>query len=152
VVSWGEFERAEPEFAARVRRLLDAHKVKILATLRADGSPRTSGVEVDLADGELGFGSMPGARKGSDLRRDPRFALHCAPLDWSAEPDSGDAKIAGRAVSTGPMAGEMPGEVAGEGFRVDLTEVVVTSLNEAGTMLRVDSWRPGRGLRRVERA
>ena len=36
--------------------------------------------------------------------------------------------------------------------RVDLTEVVVTSLNEAGTMLRVDSWRPGQGLRRVERA
>ena len=148
MVSWGEFESAEPEFAARVRRLLDAHKVKILATLRSDGSPRTSGVEIDFADGELGFGSMPGARKGADLRRDPRFALHSAPLDWSAEPDSGDAKIAGRAVSTGPPAGE----VEGEGFRVDLTEVVVTSLNEAGTMLRVDSWRPDRGLRRVERA
>jgi hypothetical protein len=148
MVSWGEFESAEPEFAARVRRLLDAHKVKILATLRSDGSPRTSGVELDLADGELVFGSMPGARKGADLRRDPRFALHSAPLDWSAEPDSGDAKIAGRAVSTGPLAGE----VEGESFRVDLTEVVVTSLNEAGTMLRVDSWRPDRGLRRVERA
>ena len=148
MVSWGEFESAEPEFAARVRRLLDAHKVKILATLRSDGSPRTSGVEIDFADGELGFGSMPGARKGADLRRDPRFALHSAPLDWSAEPDSGDAKIAGRAVSTGPLAGE----VEGEGFRVDLTEVVATSLNEAGTMLRVDSWRPDRGLRRVERA
>ncbi len=148
MVSWGEFESAEPEFAARVRRLLDAHKVKILATLRSDGSPRTSGVELDFADGELGFGSMPGARKGADLRRDPRFALHSAPLDWSAEPDSGDAKIAGRAVSTGPLSGE----VEGEGFRVDLTEVVVTSLNEAGTMLRVDSWRPDRGLRRVERA
>jgi Pyridoxamine 5'-phosphate oxidase len=148
MVSWGEFEGAEPEFAARVRRLLDAHKVKILATLRSDGSPRTSGVELDFADGELVFGSMPGARKGADLRRDPRFALHSAPLDWSAEPDSGDAKIAGRAVSTGPLAGE----VEGEGFRVDLTEVVVTSLNEAGTMLRVDSWRPDRGLRRIERA
>lgn len=148
MVSWGEFESAEPEFAARVRRLLDVHKVKILATLRSDGSPRTSGVELDFADGELVFGSMPGARKGADLRRDPRFALHSAPLDWSAEPDSGDAKIAGRAVSTGPLAGE----VEGEGFRVDLTEVVVTSLNEAGTMLRVDSWRPDRGLRRVERA
>ena len=148
MVSWGEFESAEPEFAARVRRLLDAHKVKILATLRSDGSPRTSGVELDFADGELVFGSMPGARKGADLRRNPRFALHSAPLDWSAEPDSGDAKIAGRAVSTGPLAGE----VEGESFRVDLTEVVVTSLNEAGTMLRVDSWRPDRGLRRVERA
>jgi hypothetical protein len=148
MVSWAEFERAEPEFAARVRRILDAQKVKILATLRADGSPRTSGVEIEFADGELVFGSMPGARKGVDLRRDARFALHSAPLDWSAEPGSGDAKIAGRAVPTGPLAGEVPGD----GFRVELTEVVVTSLNEAGTMLRVDSWRPGRGLRRVERA
>jgi hypothetical protein len=34
-VSWAEFERAEPEFSARVRRLLDAQKVKILATWRA---------------------------------------------------------------------------------------------------------------------
>ena len=69
-------------------------------------------------------------------------------MRFPVRPDSGDAKIAGRAVPTGPLVGEVPGE----GFRVDLTEVVVTSLNEAGTLLRVDSWRPGSGLRRVERA
>ena len=45
MTSWGEFERAEPEFAHRVRGLFDAHKHKTIATLRTDGSPRISGIE-----------------------------------------------------------------------------------------------------------
>ena len=100
MVSWSEVEKAEPEFAAKVRGLFDAHKHKTIATLRADGSPRISGIEAEFADGELTFGSMPRARKGADLHRDPRFALHSAttdppdaiPSDWP-----GEAKIAGRA-------------------------------------------------------
>jgi len=76
MAAWKDVEQAEPEFAARVRRLFDAGRHKTIATLRADGSPRISGVECEFADGELRFGSMPGARKGADLRRDPRFALH----------------------------------------------------------------------------
>jgi hypothetical protein len=32
-------------------------------------------------DGELAFGSIPNARKGADLGRDPRFALHSATID-----------------------------------------------------------------------
>jgi hypothetical protein len=59
-----------------VRRLFDAGRRKTIVTLRADGSPRISGIEGEFADGELRFWSMPGARKGADLRRDPRFALH----------------------------------------------------------------------------
>src|SRR5690242_9670667 len=81
MVAWADVERAEPEFAARVRRLFDAGRHKTIATLRADGSPRISGIECEFADGELTFGSMPGARKGADLRRDPRFALHGPPAD-----------------------------------------------------------------------
>jgi hypothetical protein len=76
MAAWEDVEQAEPEFAARVRRLFDAGRHKTIATLRADGSPRISGIECEFADGELRFGSMPGARKGADLRRDPRFALH----------------------------------------------------------------------------
>jgi Pyridoxamine 5'-phosphate oxidase len=151
MASWSEVEKAEPEFAAKVRAIFDAHKSKTIATLRVDGSPRISGIEVEFVDGELIFGSMPGARKGADLRRDPRFALHSAPLDPPEDTPAswvGDAKVAGRAVSTGPLNGE----VEGEGFRADLTEVVVTGLNEAGTMLRIEMWHPERGLRRIERA
>ena len=150
MASWTDVEHAEPEFAARVRRLFEAHKHKTIATLRADGSPRLSGIEAEFDGGELTFGSMPGARKGADLRRDPRFALHSATVDPpDGDPSSwaGDAKISGEATFVRELDGEPPGEL----FRADITEVVTTGLNEAATMLIIESWRPGRGLRRVER-
>src|SRR5690349_6187709 len=103
MAAWREVELAAPDFAQRVRRLFDAHKHKTIATLRADGSPRVSGIEAVFADGELTFGSMPRARKGADLRRDSRFALHSAtvdPVDGSEAQWPGEAKIAGRAVLT----------------------------------------------------
>src|SRR5579872_7468723 len=75
MTEWRDVEKAEPEFAQRVRALFDAHRHKTIATVRADGSPRISGIEAAFEDGELVFGSMPDARKGADLRRDPRFAL-----------------------------------------------------------------------------
>jgi hypothetical protein len=149
MASWSEVETAEPAFAARVKALLDAHKHKTIATLRADGSPRISGIEVEFAGGELTFGSMPGARKGADLRRDPRFALHSAsvaPPEGAEATWAGDAKVAGLAVPAGPVEG-----MAGELFRADLLEVVVTALTPSGTALRVESWTPAQGLRCVER-
>ena len=150
MVTWKEVEDAAPEFAARARRILAAHKHKTLATLRADGSPRISGIECEFADGELTFGSMPGARKGADLHRDPRFALHSASVDPPEGNEAawvGDAKVAGRAVRAGAVDGPADGEL----FRADITEVVITGLNETATLLRVESWTPVRGLRRVER-
>src|SRR5262249_2888142 len=89
-------EQAEPEFAQRVRALFDARRHKTIATLRTDGSPRISGIEAVFEDGELVFGSMPNARKGADLRRDPRFALHSAtvdPVEGSEAQWPGEAKI-----------------------------------------------------------
>ncbi len=81
MTTWADVERAEAGFATVVRALFDAHRHKTIATLRADGSPRISGIEATFGDGELSFGSMTGSRKGSDLRRDPRFALHSATVD-----------------------------------------------------------------------
>src|SRR5581483_9886252 len=52
---WEEVERSEPEFAARVRALFDAHKHKTIATLRLDGAPRISGIEANIEDGQLTF-------------------------------------------------------------------------------------------------
>ncbi|WP_410673822.1 pyridoxamine 5'-phosphate oxidase family protein [Amycolatopsis sp. cmx-4-68] len=141
MTAWREFEAAEPEFAGRVRALFDAHKHKTIATLRADGSPRISGIETSFDDGELTFGSMPNARKGADLQRDPRFALHSAtvdPVEGEEAKWPGEAKIAGRAVP-------------GERFRADITEVVHTHLNAAATLLVVEWWTPEAGLRKVER-
>jgi len=151
MAAWKDVERAEPEFAARVRRLFDAGRHKTIATLRADGSPRISGIECEFADGELRFGSMTGARKGADLRRDPRFALHGPtfhPQEGRESEWPGEAKIAGRAVPTGPVD-DVP---EGETFLADISEVVITRLNPEATLLVIESWTPKRGLSVAERA
>ena len=151
MVTWHEVEQAEPGFAQRVRGLFDAHRHKTIATLRADGAPRISGLEALFDEGELLFGSMPQARKGADLQRDPRFALHSATVDPVEGAEAlwpGEAKIAGRAL---PHVREVEDPDA-EWFRADITEVVHTHLDEAATLLVVEWWTPTRGLQRVERA
>jgi hypothetical protein len=152
MASWREFEQAQPALAARVRELFEGGRHKTIATLRADGSPRISGIECQFADGDLTFGSMTGARKGADLRRDPRFALHgptVHPVEGQEGDWPGEAKIAGRAISGGPLVAEGP---EGDLFVADITEVVFTGLDPAATMLVVEWWTPEGGVRRVERA
>lgn len=155
VPAWRSIEQIEPTFAERVRRLFDAGRHKTIATLRADGSPRISGIECEFVDGELRFGSMPGARKGADLERDPRFALHGPTFPPAAGAEGnwpGEAKIAGRAVRVVSVVADGTDEKAdGDLFVADITEVVLTGLNADATKLVVESWTPGRGLRRVER-
>jgi Pyridoxamine 5'-phosphate oxidase len=148
MTAWREVERVEPAFARRVRDLFDAHRHKTIATLRADGSPRISGIEVVFEDGELTFGSMSNSRKGADLRRDARCALHSAtidPIDGAEAQWPGEAKVAGRAVAMPTASGD------GDRFRVEVAEVVHTHLNEGATLLVIEWWNPSRGLQRVER-
>src|SRR5215211_2460666 len=106
-------ETEQPEFAARVRACFDAHRHKILATLRADGAPRVSGIEATFAGGELWLAGMPRSVKFADLRRDPRMALHSG----SDEPDTftADAKVSGRAVEVTD-----PAELAAFAGRADV--------------------------------
>lgn len=148
MASWAEFEAAQPEFAARVRALMTARKHLTMATLRADGSPRISGTEVEFADGALRIGSMPRAVKARDLQRDPRVAIH-GPTNDPPEGDPagwlGEAKIAGRAVEV------EAGSPGAHGFEIEVVEAVITHLNDAGDRLVVESWSPDRGYRRFER-
>jgi hypothetical protein len=150
MTAWRDVEQAAPEFAQRVRTLFDAHRHKTIATLRADGSPRISGIETVFEEGELVFGSMTNARKGADLRRDPRFALHSAtvdPIDGSEAQWPGEAKISGRAFAAGPIT-EGPD---GDRFHADIAEVVHTHLDDKATMLVIEWWTATHGLRRIER-
>jgi hypothetical protein len=144
MTSWKAFEAEEPEFADRVRERFTARKHATLATLRKDGSPRISGSEVEFRDGELWLGSMPGARKALDLRRDPRLALH-SPTDDPPEDNAaawlGEAKLSGRAI-------EETGDDKAHRFRIDLLEVVFTRLDPPGEHLVVEAWHPGRGRER----
>jgi hypothetical protein len=100
MATWSEFAAAEPGFAARVRSLMLSRKHLTMATLRRNGSPRISGTEVEFVDGQLRIGSMPGAVKALDLRRDSRVAIHGPTDDPPAGDPSGwkgEAKIAGTA-------------------------------------------------------
>jgi hypothetical protein len=146
MTSWRDFEAAEPELAAQVRGRFAVGKHCTLATLRADGSPRISGTEVDFVDGALRLGSMPGARKAADLLRDPRLALHSPTVEPPEDPKGwpGEAKVAGRAVV-------LPSDGDAHLFEVDLTEVVLTHLNSEGNQLVITSWHPGRGVETVQR-
>jgi hypothetical protein len=155
VARWSDVEREAPDLVAAARELLDAGVHKTMATLRRDGSPRISGTEIVIRDGDLWLGSMWQSRKAQDLRRDPRFALHSASVDPPAW--RGDAKLAGRvqevtdpaavARITGDPAPPEPSHL----FRADVTEVSVVRLAEEGDHLVVDTWREGSGLTRVQR-
>jgi hypothetical protein len=163
MASWKEIESAAPELAARARAAFDAHRHKVLATLRRDGSPRISGIEASFTDGELWLGMMPSSRKALDLRRDPRLALHSATEDPPDDPTAwpGDAKLTGRAVEVDDPAmlarlgaGEEGDGADGGGahlFRVDITELVHTRVGDPADHLVIDFWREGSGQRRMER-
>lgn len=139
MASWAQFAAEEPDFAARVRKLMTIRKHLTMATLRRDGSPRISGTEVQFGEGELQIGSMPGAMKAMDLRRDSRIAIHGPTRDPARNGRwPGEAKIAGRAV-----------EFERDRFRIDIDEVVITSLGGRG--LLIESWKPKRGYRKIDR-
>lgn len=153
MASWNEFRTQAPELAETVERLFNAGRHKTMATVRADGAPRISGVECEFGEVDLTFGSMPGARKLADLRRDPRCALHSPPVDPVEGKEAewpGEAKVSGRALPTGSVAGE-DGAPQGESFRVEVDSVVLTHLDEKATKLVVEWWTPAAGVRRVER-
>ena len=143
--SWAEFETAQPDFAARVRRLMEARKHLTMATLRRDGSPRISGTEVQFTGGQLRIGSMPNAVKARDLLRDGRVAIHGPTTDPPDDDPNvwvGEAKIAGRALALESADGS-------HSFAIDIDEAVVTSLER--NRLVVESWNPRRGYERFER-
>jgi hypothetical protein len=153
--AWSDFEAAAPALADAVRRRLDAHVHKTLATVRKDGAPRISGTETIIRDGELWIGSMWEARKARDLQRDPRFALHSGsadPPEWE-----GDAKLAGVAEEITDLA-RVREIIAGNAppgpahlFRLDLREVSVVGLDESRSALVIEVWTPERGVQTFRR-
>jgi hypothetical protein len=157
--SWDEVVREAPELAAAVQARFDAHRHKVVGTLRADGSPRLSGVEVTFRDGDVWLGMMPDSRKAMDLRRDPRLALHSATVD--PELADGDARITGRAVEAtepGAMAILVEGDTrhedgapAGHVFRVDVTELMLIKIGDPPDHLVITTWHQDRGVERIER-
>ncbi|MFD8498191.1 pyridoxamine 5'-phosphate oxidase family protein [Amycolatopsis sp. NPDC059657] len=142
MATWQRFTEEAPELAEKVLARFLADKSHVLATLRADGSPRVSGSEVDFHGQDIFIGSMLNAVKARDLQRDGRFAIHAYP----GVEDGGDAKIAGVAVEITDWE-ELKSVVGADAepshlFRLDLTEAVLTWVDT--DTLWVERWAPGR--------
>ena len=149
---WQDVIDSEPELAAEVRAVFDAHKHKLIATLRRDGSPRISGIEFEFTAGDVSFGVMPRSRKCDDLRRDQRTELHS--MSILPEGDElawrGDARISGRAreityaaeraryTDTPPVAYPL--------FVLDIERVVQIKLDGSPPHPLIETWRPDRPL------
>ncbi|MEV4209411.1 pyridoxamine 5'-phosphate oxidase family protein [Nocardia salmonicida] len=94
MTTWSQFTEEAPSVAALFSRRHQATgKLCMLATLRADGSPRISPIEPVIFEGMLVLAGMPNTRKFDDLARDPRFCLHTATVDTRVA--DGDAKLFG---------------------------------------------------------
>ena len=145
MAGWSDVERDAPEFADRVRRRFGMGINKTIATLRRDGAPRISAIEVEIDNGVVSFGTMGGAMKLLDLRRDARIAIHSATIEQPPDADDwpGDAKLAGRAVEVPAPADN---KIAGAAFFVvDLREVTLTYVGTPADHLVIESWHDGRG-------
>lgn len=168
MTTWSDFRAAAPDLEARAKAILTSTTNCVLGTVRADGSPRLSGIDPFFVDGELHLGSMPDARKADDLRRDPRLALHAVPWesrrvkDGADAPGEADAKLTGRAVElpadearavfTAYFAERGIDEAPDDGylFRVELDSVATVHVE--GDQLVIDRWTATDGRKTIRRS
>ncbi len=133
----------------------------VIATLRADGTPRVSGTEVHIIDGVWWLGWMPGSRKSADIRKDPRVAIHSAPQPAEEGMNLGDAKLSALAVdrtgspdlemfiSTLTASGNPPPPGPFDLFRLDIIEASIVRVD--GTELVITSWHHRSGAKTIRR-
>ena len=92
---WEEFKRKAPELAALGEERFEHTGLVLLGTLRKNGWPRISPVELLITDGHLYLGMMWRSRKALDLLRDPRCTVHSTISDRDG--GEGEFKVYGRA-------------------------------------------------------
>src|SRR5512143_2964565 len=93
-MTWKILEDQQPELAAFGAERLNG-QVAYLATVRKDGSPRVHPLTPIIGQGHLFVFMEPTSPKGHDLRRDGRYALHCAVADTNGT--GGEFSIRGQA-------------------------------------------------------
>ena len=168
MATFADVESVEPDLADRVRAIVSSTTNAVLGTIRRDGSPRLSGADPYFHDGQLRIWSMPRARKGQDLRRDPRVAVHSIPWDsrklrdGAADVGQADAKVSGTAVLSSD-AGELSAFRAWlrsergfeppedwDLFTIDIDTLTVISVDNG--QLVVDRWSATDGRQTMRRA
>lgn len=93
-MSWKLLEEQDPELATFGLARLNG-KVAYLATIRKDGAPRVHPMTPIIGAGRFFVFMEPTSPKGHDIRRDGRYAIHCAVSDNTGE--SGEFILTGRA-------------------------------------------------------
>lgn len=162
MTTWTEFAEQAPSIAAVfTRRHRATGNLCMLATLRADGSPRISPLEPRFFEGELVIGGMPGTTKFRDLARDPRFCLHTATVDTTVA--DGDAKLFGT-VTDHPdeslhrrfaqsLFDDTGFDIRGQKFDHYYTATLTgaSTVEVVDTHLHITIWTPGRAERVVRK-
>lgn len=161
MLRFDEFTATVPAIAAPLTARLRTAGLGLLGTVRADGSPRVSPVEVSLHGGRLWIGMMPGSTKQRDVARDPRVALLTAVAD--KDDLGGEGKLFGRldrvhddATVTAVLgahaeaAGFDPEALAGSPLYELLVDAAAWQ-HVAGDAFVTLSWRAGGDLRRRRR-
>lgn len=153
-----------PDLVTLARDVFSSCPNAVLGTRRRDGTIRLSGIDPILVEGELVLGSMAGARKLADLRRDPSMALHSVPWESRRVREGkalidADVKISGRAVeiaaeehaalaaSVGAAIGYTPSPQEPL-FRieVDLLSAARVVTVDGTEKMEITVWTPDRGL------
>lgn len=79
-MSWQKLEIGAPDLAIFGAARL-TQRIAYLATIRTSGAPRVHPVSPFIGDRRLFVYMEPTSPKGNDLRRDARYAMHCAVED-----------------------------------------------------------------------
>jgi hypothetical protein len=161
VISFQDFQTTAPDIAAPVAARFRASGLGMLGTIRRDGSPRVSPIEVGFHDGRLYVGMMPGSTKCQDVERDPRISLVTAIAD--KDDLGGEGKLFGVAsrVTDRALAEEIlrthaeasgfdPEAVAGSPMYEVLVDGAAWQRVEGDTFVTT-SWNASAGVRRRRR-
>ncbi|MFC9895966.1 pyridoxamine 5'-phosphate oxidase family protein [Nocardia sp. NPDC127579] len=162
MTTWSEFVQEAPKIATVfTRRHKATGNLCMLATLRADGSPRISPIEPRVFEGMLVLAGMPNTTKFHDLARDPRFCLHTATVDTMV--GDGDAKLFGTVTDlldrevharfAQDLFDESGFDIRGQEFdHFYVAELTGASCVEiADDKLGITIWKPGQGERVVQK-
>ncbi len=163
MATWQEFVDQAPRIAEIFqRRHAATGNLCLLATVRADGSPRISPIEPRVFEGRLLLVGMPHTTKFADLGRDPRFCLHTATVDPHV--GEGDVKLFGSVRNDRDTAlhqrfadalfAESGFDLRGQEF--DPFYVAELSSGSSVTIddgqLTITIWKPGQGERVVRKS
>ncbi|WP_455353290.1 pyridoxamine 5'-phosphate oxidase family protein [Streptomyces sp. SYSU K217416] len=85
-MDWGDFQQVAPDIAARAHAAFERFGFALVGTIRRDGTPRISPVEVHVVRHQLMLVMIAGSHKARDLARDPRLVLQ-TPVTNAGNPE-----------------------------------------------------------------